>query len=337
MDNNYILKIEAFDSIIETYKKGEQSIVFINRRGWSRTLKCENCSFEAKCGNCNNFLSYHKNKNFLQCHYCNFKEYNINNCKNCGSKKLIPNKGIGVEQVEKEIINRAMEKNISLNTIIFSSDEITKEQDIDNISNEIKNGKVDVIIGTQILTKGHHFPRLTNIIILDIDGMNLDGDFRSFEKTFQMLFQLSGRAGREKNNSNVYIQTINPNNIVLQAIKNHDIKGFYKNEILQRKKFSLPPYSRFISIIVSSEDKTEAINFAEYLLNEIKKYISKNIEILGPAESTLNFLKKQHRYRFLLKTNKTANLQNQLNTLRQNIDIPKKIQLKFDVDPYSFL
>ena len=307
-------------------------MIFINRRGYSRTLKCEMCEYEAKCENCDNFLSYHKSTNSLKCHYCGYKINNIKQCKNCGSTKLSPNKGIGVECVEKEIHEFCNAK-----TILFSSDEIHKESDIEEISNKIKNGDIDIIIGTQIMTKGHHFPKLTNIVILDIDGMALDGDFRAFEKMFQMLFQLSGRAGREKNNSTIYIQTTNPNNLVLQAIKNYDVKNFYNTEIMQRKKFNLPPYTRFVGIIISSEDQKEALNVADKLLKQLQQKLPKQVEILGPTESNLFFLKKNYRYRFLIKSPKTIPLQNQLNEIRQNFKYSKKVQIKFDVDCYNFL
>ena len=335
--NIEIISQEARESILRTKQKGEQSMIFINRRGYSRTLKCDDCGYEANCENCDNLLSYHKNKNFLKCHYCGYKIPNIVACQNCGSKNLQPNKGVGVEQVEKEIQKFANDNGIELRTLLFSSDEITKESDIDAISNEIKNGGIDVIIGTQIMTKGHHFPRLTNIIILDIDGMALDGDFRAFERMFQMLFQLSGRAGREKTDAVVYIQTANPRNNVLQTIKNHDIKRFYADEIKQREKFVLPPFSRFTSITISAEDKEIALQTAKSLEQELRKKMTSNVEIFGPAESNIHYLKRNYRYRFLLKSPKTSAVQNALNDIRKNFQHPQKVQVKFDVDCYDFL
>lgn len=332
-----LLSRKALDSIITTLNKQEQTMIFINRRGYSRTLKCDDCGYEAKCKNCDNFLSYHSAKKMLKCHYCGYKIDDIKSCQNCGSFNLSPNKGIGVEQVEKEVLQFAKDNNIQLNTLLFSSDEISKESDIDKISTEIKNGNIDVIIGTQIMTKGHHFPRLTNIIVLDVDRVSLDGDFRAYERMFQMLFQLSGRAGRERKDSTIYIQTTNKDNIVLQAIKNYDLNGFYANEIKQRKQYNLPPYSRFIAIIISSENKELAYNTANDVYKELLKYLPKNVEILGPAESNLHFLKKQYRYRFLLKSQKTANLQQKLNDFRQRFKISKHVMLKFDVDCYNFL
>jgi len=332
MTEKCIISQKARDSIIKTYEKGEQSMIFINRRGFSRTLKCEQCGYEFKCENCDNLLSYHKNKNFLKCHYCGYKIDKIEKCDKCNSYDLKPNKGIGVEQVEKEIKTFCNAK-----TILFSSDEINKENDIEMLTKEIKDGDVDIIIGTQIMTKGHHFPRLTNIVVLDIDGMSLDGNFRSFERMFQMLYQLSGRAGREKKDSTIYIQTLNPENKVLQAIKNNDIENFYKNEIIARKKNNLPPYSRLISITVSSQFQDEALNTANLLLNELKKNVSKPTEIFGPTESNVFYLKKNYRYRFLLKSPKNSVVLDQLNKIKNNFKYSKKVQVKFDVDCYNFL
>lgn len=332
-----IISKEALESILETKRKGEQSMIFINRRGYSRTLKCEDCGYEASCENCDNLLSYHKNKNFLKCHYCGYKIPNIVACQNCGSKNLQPNKGVGVEQVEKELQRLGCDNGIELKTLLFSSDEITKESDIDVISNEIKNGGIDAVIGTQIMTKGHHFPRLTNIVILDIDGVALDGDFRAFERMFQMLFQLSGRAGREKKGAVVYIQTLHPENNVLQTIKSHNIKHFYASEIRQREKFDLPPYSRFTSITISAENKENAFQVAKVLENELKKKMSSNVEIFGPAESNIHYLKRNYRYRFLLKSPRNTEVQNALNNIRTTFKCSQKVQIKFDVDCYDFL
>ena len=328
---NYISK-KAREAIIETLKKGQQSMVFINRRGYSRTLKCENCGYEASCKNCDNLLSYHKQKGVLRCHYCGYVVNNVKKCINCGCEKLSASRGAGVEQIEKEIHSFCDAK-----TLIFSSDEIHKEGDVDAISSEIKNGDIDVVIGTQIVAKGHHFPRLTNIVVLDIDGMTLDGDFRAFEKMFQLLFQLSGRAGREKKGATIFIQTANPENKTLKLLAQRDIKQFYANEIKQRKKFNLPPYFRFVSVVISSENKELAYKTSQEVLVELKRYLHKCIEILGPTESNVYFLKRNYRYRFLLKADKKADIFTGLNKFYQNFVCPRGVHLKIDVDPYSFL
>ena len=328
---NYISQT-ARDAILNTLKKKEQSMVFINRRGFARTLKCGNCGYEMKCKNCDNLLSYHKQNNTLKCHYCGYFVSNIKKCNNCGSCNLIASRGAGVEQIENEIHSFCDAK-----TLIFSSDEIGKESDIEKITAEIKNGDIDVIIGTQIVAKGHHFPRLTNIVVLDIDGMTLDGDFRAFEKMFQLLYQLSGRAGREKGDATIYIQTSNIENTTLKMIQNHDIKQFYNTEIQQRKKFNLPPFFRFVAIIISAEDKNLAKQTANQVLLELKKHLKSNIEILGPTESELHFLKRNYRYRFLLKADKKINIFVDFNKFYKNLSVPRGTQVKIDVDPQSFL
>ena len=322
----------SIDAILATKQKHEQTMIFINRRGYSRTLVCENCCYEVKCNNCDNLLSYHKSKNELKCHYCGFHKYNYTRCEKCGSERLMPNKGVGVEQLQKEI-----EKlNNQLKTIIFSSDEIGNENDINDMINKINNDNIDVIIGTQIMTKGYHFPGLTNIIVLDIDGMSIDGDFRAYEKMFQMLFQLSGRAGREREGARIYIQTSNPNNIVLQNIKNYDIETFYKNEIKQRRQYNLPPYSRFISIIISSQEQKNAEITANQIGNLLRKYLPKHMTILGPIESQMFYMKRSYRYRFLIKSDKNLETIKKLNLIKDNFNTNHKVKVKVDVDPYSF-
>ncbi len=329
---NYICK-KARNSILEALKDGKQSMIFINRRGYSRTLKCTDCGHEITCKNCDNLLSYHKQKEELRCHYCGYTVKNIKNCYKCGSSNLSASYGAGVEQIEEEVHSFCNAK-----TLIFSSDEVDNENDINVISNNIKNGDVDVIIGTQILTKGHHFPRLTNIVVLDIDRCVLDGDFRVFERMFQLLFQLSGRAGRECKNSTVFIQTINPDNVVLKLLKNHDIKQFYSIEMQKRKKFNLPPYSRFILIILASKKKELVYKTSILALEELKKDLSKNVKIIGPSECSMCFLKQNYHYKLLIETDKNDNsIFLQLNNFYNNFNCPKAVMLKVDVDPYSFL
>ena len=328
---NFISK-QAREAILHTLEKGEQSMIFINRRGYSRTLKCCDCGYETKCQNCDNLLSYHKQKSILKCHYCGYTNTNIHKCMHCGSKNIQPSRGAGVEQIDKELHTFCDAK-----TLLFSSDEINKENDVEKISNEIKNGDVDIIVGTQIMTKGHHFPRLTNIIVLDVDGMSLDNDFRSFERMFQMLFQLSGRAGRERENATIWIQTINPENKVLKFIKNHDIKQFYISEIKKRKQYSLPPYFRFITVLVSSEEQNLAFSTANIIEKQLKQILKNSVEILGPTECNIHYLKRNYRYGFLIKSNKGSDVLKKLNLFYSSFQCSKKVQLKIDVDPYSML
>ena len=328
----------ARKAIIETKQKGQQTMIFINRRGYSRTLKCKNCGHEAMCENCDNLLTYHKRKNELKCHYCGFTKQDVSFCEVCGSKELEPNKGVGVEQLQQEINDFANKNKLKLNSLLFSSDEINNNEDIEKITEQINNENIDIIIGTQIMTKGHHFPRLTTIIILDIDGMALDGDFRSYEKMFQMLFQLSGRAGREIEGAKVYIQTANQQNQVLQHIKNHNIEAFYQQEIQQRKKFNLPPFSRYISIIVSGEEKELTKQITDKIEIILQQNLSniKDVSILGATECQIAYLKRNYRFRFLIKSPKNSEVLSILNKIKSQFNISKKVFVKIDVDAMSF-
>ena len=339
MQKSSILSNQLIQAILNTKNRNEQTMIFINRRGYSRTLKCKKCGYEAKCENCNNLLSYHRLQNELICHYCGYKIGSVNICKQCNSKELVPNKGAGVEQLQKEIIDISINNKLDLKTILFSSDEISKEDDIARIVKEINDGDIDVIIGTQIMSKGYNFPRLTTIIILDIDKMCLDGDFRIYEKMFHLLFQLSGRAGRMKDGAKVYIQTLNQKNPIIQNIKNHDIENFYKQELKQRKEYNLPPFIRFIAVIISSKDNQVAINVADKVKNILDENLLKikGVSILGPSESQLNYINKYYRYRILIKSPKNNKVIEILNNIFYQFNISKKAIVKIDVDPYSFL
>ena len=327
---------QARCAIINTLKKGEQSMIFINRRGYSRTLKCEDCGSEMMCKNCDNLLSFHKQENVLKCHYCEYSVKDVKKCLNCNGANLVSSNGAGVEQIEEEIHSFCNAK-----TLIFSSDEINGEFDLELISDEIKNGDVDIIIGTQIVTKGHHFPHLTNIIVLDIDRMALDcDDFRVFEHMFQLLYQLSGRAGREKENAKIFIQTVNPGNLILKFLKDRSIKQFYEYEMERRKQFNLPPYYRFIALIISSRKQELAYNTSVSVAKELRKIFSRHntIKILGPIDCKIHFLKKNYRYRILVEADKSNNdIFVCLNNFYNSFDCPRDVLLKIDVDPYVFL
>lgn len=327
------------NAILTTKNKHEQTMIFINRRGFSRTLRCSNCGYEYKCENCDNLLSYHKKKNELICHYCGFKKYKIDKCECCGCAELNPHKGAGVEQIDTEIKEFFDKNKINIKTILFSSDEIHKDDDLDELKSSINTGEVDVIVGTQIMTKGHHFPNLTTIIAIDIDGMCLDGDFRAYEKMFQMLFQLSGRAGREREGAKIYIQTANPSNPVLQHIKNHDIESFYKQELRQRKQYNLPPFSRFIAIIISSEYQEKAIKNADRIGQLLREKLQniKDVSVLGATESQIGYLKRNYRYRILIKSPKNSSVLAVLNKIKNEFYTNEDVRVKIDVDPYNFI
>ena len=314
------------------FKKNEQSLIFLNRRGYSSLTLCRKCGHRVQCKNCNSWLVEHKKSNTYLCHHCGFKKLLSNKCENCHETEMV-SCGPGVEKISEEIqtiFPSAIVENISSDTV--------KNLEHFNITLEkITKGKVDFIIGTQILAKGYDFPKLNFVGIVDGDVGLYGGDLRSSEKCFQLLSQVSGRAGRhiKKEKGLVYLQTYNPENSVIKTIKEMDRKMFFKEELDYRKSAFMPPFSRLISIILSSKSE-KLLN--EFSLNLLEKFPNYNeISVLGPAPAPLNFVRGRYRVRFLIRSSKNVNLQNIVRNWISSISVPGSIRLSVDVDPYNFL
>jgi primosomal protein N' (replication factor Y) len=331
-----ILNDKIVLEIKKTLQNGYQAIIFINRRGFTRTMRCNDCQSEIKCINCENLLSYHKNKNYLKCHYCDYKTQNYE-CQICKSSNTEPYGGIGVEKLEQEILQLNLKD--GLQTLIFSSDEIANNDDLELMTEKINKENIDIIIGTQIVSKGHHFPRVRLVIILDIDCLGNDGDFRAFERLFQLLTQLLGRAGREGGEAKAIIQTNNSGSQVIKPILCNDYNSFYQNEISQRRKSNLPPFSRMILTTISSSIEKEAQLWSEKICNQIRIIAQQyKITVFGPNKSYMPKMKKQFRYSIMLQFEKinTKEIIKAINQINQN-NKNKKIVVKYDIDPYHFI
>lgn len=337
--SKYYIATSTRKAIVDTIKSGKQVMIFINRRGFSKALQCCDCKAVINCVSCASSMSYHSKKHILKCHYCGSTNKHPDQCSQCGGHKFAPYSGAGVEQITEEV--KAISSDIK--PIIFSSDEADTVSKLDNIISEIKTNNANLIIGTQIISKGHHFPDLALLVVLDIDYISsIDSDFRAFEKAFQMLTQLAGRPGREQEGARVIIQTYNPDNKVLQAIKNNDRNSFYEIELQNRFRAKLPPYSKLVAIVVSCEDNDDVVNFVNDLKGKLDGLIAKHTTnkciLLGPAESIVPYLNRQHRYRFLIKLEKTDNgFTRKLQSLIDVIVIPNNINIKVDIDPYEFM
>ena len=314
----------------------KQSLIFLNRRGYASTIICKACGSSKICKNCDFSLVLHKKKDinkfdYLLCHYCNYSEIFRDYCDHCKKTSNFLTMTPGIEKINEEVIELFPNAKICL----ISSDIIKKEKDWERNLNLIKDNKFDIIIGTQITAKGHHFPNLKTVGILNIDNILNSFDLRSSEKAFQLITQVSGRAGREDDQGNVIIQTFQPNHPVIKAISNSNKDEFLKWEISQRQNNNQPPFSNLVAIIISgiNNDHVEKESFR--LVNQIKSKFS-NIYIYGPAPALLNKIRKNFRWRILLKVNKKDLLCSQLKVFLSNIVSPKNINLKIDVDPISF-
>ena len=327
-EKNYSISPLTKEKVLSHLKKGDQVLFFINRRGYSPYAMCSNCIKVFSCPNCSINLVYHKKKNRLYCHYCGHNTTIDRTCSKKNKCEVIFS-GPGVEKISEEV--NKMFPNYS--SQIFSSDTMNKKYS-QEILQKIKKNEINILIGTQLISKGYHFSNLNCIVILDIDLSSNGYDLRSSEKNLQLYHQLSGRAGREGKPATVYFQTYDLNSKIIHQITNKDPFIFLENEIKIRKKNNLPPYERFISLILTSIDSKKL--YQESL--RIRDYLKKNIEakILGPVEAPIFRIKKKYRFRLLIRSKKNIPLQEKLALTLGSFKIQPGIKLTVDVDPISF-
>ena len=328
--NKSWISSKTFEKVNYHLEKGDQVLFFLNRRGYSPNVICKNCLKSFVCKNCSINLVYHKNIKKLLCHYCGTKQELKRECKNniSGSCKFIFT-GPGVEKVLDEV-NTLFPK---FKASIFSSDTMNKKNSSGILEN-ISNNKIKILVGTQLISKGFHFPNLNCIIVLDIDLSSQGHDLRSGEKNLQLYHQLAGRAGRTGKASNIYFQTLIMNKEKLNDITSSDPYNYLEKELNLRKLNNLPPFQRFISIILSSEDEKtldeESLKLQKVLKRNLKA------EILGPVNAPIYKIKKKYRNRLLIRASKSYKIQKFLAKTLNDFKFSKKIKLSVDVDPISF-
>ncbi len=308
--------------------KNDQVLFFVNRRGFAPYALCKKCLKVHNCPNCTINLVYHKKKNNLICHYCGYKT-NLNRKCNDNKNCVYTFSGPGVERIYEEVKKIFKDKEI----IIFSSDTMNKKSSSD-ILEKIINNKISIMVGTQLISKGFHFPNLNCIVVLDTD-LTLNGyDLRGAEKNLQLYHQLSGRAGRAGKPATVYFQTYNIKSNIISQITNINPDIFLEKELQIRRRNNLPPYERFISIILSGKNEKKI----EIFSNNLKKKLDKNLsaKILGPVVAPIFKINKYFRYRILIRSKKSEKIQKNLSEILNNFKNQKEIKLAVDVDPISF-
>jgi primosomal protein N' (replication factor Y) (superfamily II helicase) len=327
--NEYIAN-ETMSLVSDYLKKNEQILFFLNRRGYAPFMICRSCGFKHSCPNCSIYLTFHKSINRVICHHCGFKTEKENKCKelkkNCDFNMFGP----GVEKIFDELKEKYPDKNIK----IFSSDFLKKKDGALNILKKIENNEINILVGTQMISKGFNFSKLNCIVVVDADFSGKGYDLRTTEKNIQLYNQLSGRAGRFSNKSLIIYQTILPTDETLKDIIKNNPEKFLINELMLRKKNNLPPFSRLISLIISSKSEINSLRGAQ----EIKKRIItiSDFEVLGPVDSPIFRIKKNYRTRLLIRSKAKTLIQKKLANILENLRISKKIKLTVDVDPINF-
>ena len=324
----YVAK-ETVD-LAKTYlNKGDQVLFFINRRGYSPYLICKKCGYKHVCSNCSLYLTFHKLKNKAICHYCSFQKELKTKCQSSGNCEFLMY-GPGVEKIFEEVKEIFPNKKAR----IFSSDYLKTKEKTKNLFNEIYKNKIDILVGTQMISKGFNFPRLNCIIVIDADFSGRGYDLRATEKNIQLYHQLSGRAGRFSQESLIIYQTLTPQDTTLNDLIENKSEELLKNELFIREKNKLPPFIRLISIIISSKDRSLSLQGAKEVKLKLKQI--NDLEVLGPVDSPLLKIKKNFRSRLLIKFNNRFLMQKKIANVLNRLKISPKIKLMVDVDPINF-
>lgn len=314
----------------QNLEAGEQSILFLNRRGYAPLTLCRTCGHRFQCPSCTTWLVEHRRYGRLQCHHCGHAQKMPAACPACHDEGSFAACGPGVERIQEEVHDLLPEAR----TLVLASDIVTSPNMIRDAIRQIEEQKVDIVIGTQIVAKGHHFPGLTLVGVVDADLGLAGGDLRAGERTFQLLHQVSGRAGRGEKPGRVYIQTFMPEQNVIRALAANDRDAFLETEAAERERAGMPPFGKLASLILSSADQMKLEEFCRHLARIAPRY--DDIRILGPAEAPLAFLRGKHRRRFLIRAGREVHIQKYLSEWLDGIKTPSSVQLRIDIDPQSF-
>lgn len=333
--NKSIFSNRLVDEIKNTLDNNDQVILFLNRRGYSTFVSCRSCGYVAKCPNCSISLTYHAKGNYLSCHYCGYSSSNPVICPNCKSN-YIRYFGTGTQRVEKEF----EDKFPGIKTLRMDADTTTRKNSHKIILDKFRNKEASVLIGTQMIGKGHDFPEVTLVGIITSDTyLNLP-DFRASERTFQMITQSAGRAGRGEKPGKVIIQSYNPDHYSLYYAKNHDFVGFYKEEIKLREDMDYPPFSHLGQIMVSGYDEEKVINAAKDSAKIINKIIGRcnNAKLWGPSPAPLSKINNRYRWQLILKSKTEEELIDILKDYNDcSASIFKDVSISIDINPLNML
>ena len=312
-------------------ERGEQSLLFLNRRGYAPLTLCRNCGFRFQCPNCSAWLVEHRLSRRLACHHCGHETAPPANCPECGEPECLVACGPGVERIADEVAEILPEARIAVAT----SDTLNSPGRAAQFIAEVEAGAVDVIVGTQLVTKGFHFPELTLVGVVDADLGLEGGDLRAAERTYQQVAQVAGRAGRGAKPGEVLIQTRHPKAAVIAALAAGDRDAFYEAETEARRHAGAPPFGRWAAIIVSSEDENEAREAAKRIGATAPNL--DDVMILGPAPAPMALLRGRYRYRLLLNARRSAEVQQVIRDWLGALSFAPGVRVAVDIDPYSFV
>lgn len=318
------------EALAETFEAGDQAMLFLNRRGYAPLTLCRTCGHRLQCPRCTAWLVEHRLVGRLQCHHCGFQTKPPETCPNCEDKESLVPCGPGVERLAEEIQLLFPE----VRTVIAASDMVHGPKQAAELVRLIEEKEIDLVIGTQIVAKGYHFPGLTLVGVVDADLGLSGGEFRAAEKTFQLLYQVAGRAGRGERPGRVYLQTYMPDHAVMKAMACGDRDAFINAESAAREAAHMPPFGRLVALIVSGRDEADVDQSATNLARAAPR--GEGVRVLGPAPAPMALLRGRHRRRLLLSAPKEANPQALVRDWVHRTPIARKVRVQIDVDPVSF-
>lgn len=318
------------NEIERTFERGEQSLLFLNRRGYAPLVLCRKCGHRFQCPHCSAWLVEHRDGKRLECHHCGYRIPAPDACPVCGEEGELASCGPGVERIGEEIAARFP----AARRLVVSGDLNATASEMADLMRRIHDREVDIVIGTQILTKGHNFPDLTLVGVVDADLGLAGGDLRAGERTFQMLHQVAGRAGRADKKGRVFLQTFDPDNNIMRALESGDADDFLNAEIQTRELLKMPPFGRLAGIVVSASSQ-ETAQRAANLLGRCAP-AGDGVRVLGPTPAPLALLRGKYRFRLLLQTGRRVKIQAVLQNWLSRVSLPSSVRVQTDVDPYSF-
>ncbi len=313
--------------IANALENKKQTLLFLNRRGYAPLTLCKACGFKISCLHCSSYMSYHQKIDRLICHHCGDESKIKISCTNCEAENSFVTLGAGVEKIHEEVRSLFPQSRIALMT----SDTLKNSTESTKIIEQIINNEVDIIIGTQIIAKGHHFPHLALVGIIDGDSSFNNANLRTGEKSFQLLTQVIGRAGREKHPAKIFLQSYNIDNLVFKYIVTQNRDDFFNLEIQNRQILGMPPFGKMIAIIFISKEENLVIDFAKMIAQKFP--IQDNIEVFGPAPMPISKIRKNYYYQLLVKSDKKLNVQKLIKNIISSQKIPNQLMIKIDVDP----
>ena len=319
------------EALAGTIAAGHQAMLFLNRRGYAPLVLCRACGHRFQCPDCSSWLVMHKTKPRLECHHCNYHMMLPDTCPACQTKDNLHACGPGVERILEEVKTFLPQVRLA----VMASDSMGSYKALSETINDMIEKRIDLLIGTQMIAKGHHFADLGAVGVVDADLGLSGGDLRASERTYQLLHQLSGRAGREHVHGKVYLQSFCPEHPVMQALVSGDREAFLSTELEARRNAQMPPFSRLAAIIVEGRKEEEVIKIARQLAALHTPHPA--LRLLGPAPAPLYRLSNRYRMRLLLKADRSINVPDYIRGWLASISIPSAIRVKIDVDPVSFL